>query len=92
MIGAASCQASYDPPSFTLRLLHKDVSLGVQLAREVNVPMRITNLVLEELTEALNRGWGGRDSKAVMAMQVERAGLPPIKVPQAQIKAVMEKD
>ena len=29
---------------FALRLLHKDVSLACQLAREVSVPMRLTNL------------------------------------------------
>ena len=34
----------YDPPDFALRLLHKDVSLACQLAREVSVPMRLTNL------------------------------------------------
>ena len=35
---------SYDPPDFALRLLHKDVSLACQLARDVGVPMRLTNL------------------------------------------------
>ena len=52
----------YDPPDFALRLLHKDVSLACQLAREVSVPMRLTNLAHQELTEALNRGWAQRDS------------------------------
>ena len=71
--------------------MHKDVTLGMQPAQEFSVPMRICCLVYQELTEALNRGWGGRDSKAVMARQVERAGLPPIKVPREQIKAVIAK-
>ena len=35
---------TYDPPDFALRLLHKDVSLACQLARDVSVPMRLTNL------------------------------------------------
>jgi hypothetical protein len=43
--------------------------------RELGVPMRLANLVLAELTEALNRGWGGRDSRAAMLLQVERAGV-----------------
>ena len=38
----------YDPPDFALRLLHKDVSLACQLAREVGVPMRMTNLAHQE--------------------------------------------
>ena len=57
-LGESSSQASYDPADFALRLLHKDVSLAVGLGSEVGVPMRLANLALEELTEAMNRGWG----------------------------------
>src|SRR5208282_286609 len=60
---------SYDPADFALRLLHKDVSLACQLARDVQVPMRLTNLALMELTEALNRGWGTRDSRVGSLLQ-----------------------
>lgn len=81
----------YDPPDFALRLLHKDVSLACQLAREVSVPMRLTNLAHQELTEALNRGWGGRDSRVGALLQQERAGIDPIQVAPDRIKAVMEK-
>ena len=83
---------SYDPADFALRLLHKDVSLACQLAREVQVPMRLTNLALMELTEALNRGWGQRDSRVGALLQQERAGIPPIAVDPAKIKAVMDAD
>ena len=82
----------YDPPDFALRLLHKDVSLAVQLGREVSVPMRLTNLAHQELTEALNRGWGGRDSRVGALLQQERAGIPPIQVAPDKIKAVMDGD
>jgi hypothetical protein len=37
--------------------------------------MRLCNLTLAELTEALARGWGGRDSRVVMLLQQERAGI-----------------
>jgi 3-hydroxyisobutyrate dehydrogenase len=37
--------------------------------------MRAANLALEELTEALNRGWAGRDSRVAMLLQEERAGV-----------------
>src|SRR5438105_2028532 len=30
----------FDPPSFALRLAHKDVTLATELARELHVPMR----------------------------------------------------
>jgi len=65
----------YDPPAFALRLAHKDVSLATALGRELGVPMRVCNLALEEMTEALNRGWGERDSRSAMLLQQERAGL-----------------
>jgi len=82
---------TFDPPAFALRLAHKDVSLATALAREVGVPMRIANLALEELTEALNRGWGQRDSRVAMLLQEERAGVQ-IAVPPARIREVLERD
>ena len=83
---------SYDPADFALRLIHKDVSLACQLGRDVQVPMRMTNLALQELTEALNRGWGQRDSRVGALLQQERAGIPPITVPPDQIRAVLAND
>jgi 3-hydroxyisobutyrate dehydrogenase-like beta-hydroxyacid dehydrogenase len=82
-------QGTYDPADFALRLLHKDVSLACQLAREVQVPMRLTNMALMELTEALNRGWGARDSRVGALLQQERAGLPPIAVSADKLKAAL---
>ena len=66
---------TYDPPDFALRLAHKDVSLATALGRELDVPMPMADLALDELTEALNRGWGERDSRVAMLLQEERAGV-----------------
>jgi 3-hydroxyisobutyrate dehydrogenase len=82
---------SYEPPAFALRLAHKDVTLATTLGRELGVPMRLANLVMEEMTEALNRGWGERDSRVSMVLQQERAGLD-IKADKAQLKEVLERD
>ena len=79
----------FDPPAFTLRLAHKDVTLATALAREHGVPMRLANLALEELTEAMNRGWHERDSRVAMLLQEERAGVE-IRVPEADLKKVLE--
>ena len=49
--------------------------MATQLGRELKVPMRMANLALDELTEALNRGWGDRDSRVAMLLQQERAGV-----------------
>ena len=66
---------TYDPPAFALRLAHKDVTLANALGRELGLPMRLCNLVHSEMTEALNRGWGERDSRVFMLLQQERAGI-----------------
>jgi len=81
----------HDPPAFALRLAHKDVSLATGLGRELKVPMRIAGLALEELTEAMNRGWSERDSRTAMLLQQERAGVE-IKADPARIQAVLDAD
>ncbi len=83
--------AVFDPPNFRLHLAHKDVSLATALGRELNVPMRLANLALEELTEAVNRGWSERDSRVAMLLQEERAGVE-IKVAPERIQEVLRQD
>ncbi len=90
-LGEQFLSGSFDPPAFALRLAHKDVALATELGREVGVPMRIANLTLEEMTEALARGWGDRDSRVAMVLQEERAGLA-IAEDRAAIDAVLEQD
>ncbi len=68
-------QARWEPASFALRLAHKDVTLATELAREIGVPMRLTNLALAELTEGMNRGWADKDSRIPMLLQEERSGV-----------------
>ncbi|TCH96324.1 NAD(P)-dependent oxidoreductase [Roseococcus sp. SYP-B2431] len=80
---------SYDPPAFALKLAHKDVSLAVGLGREVGVPMRLCNLVMEEMTEGRNRGWDALDSRIPMKLQLERAGVE-IKCDPAAVQAVLD--
>lgn len=64
---------NFDPPDFALRLARKDVDLAVAVGREYDVPMKLANLTLAELTEAMNRGWDGRDSRVAMLLQEERS-------------------
>ena len=84
-------RGKYDPPNFALRLAHKDVSLATALGRELNVPMRVANLALAELTEALNRGWGERDSRIPMSLQEERAGVQ-VRVEESRLKAALDRE
>jgi 3-hydroxyisobutyrate dehydrogenase-like beta-hydroxyacid dehydrogenase len=82
---------SFDPPDFALRLARKDVSLAVEVGREFDVPMRLANLTYAELTEALNRGWGQRDSRVAMLLQEERAGVE-VCVPPEKIQEILDSD
>jgi 3-hydroxyisobutyrate dehydrogenase len=83
---------TYDPPSFTLKLAHKDISLAVGMGREHGVPMRLCNLVLEDFNEALNHpGWETLDSRVPMKMQLDRAGVA-IKCDPAAVQKVLDAD
>jgi 3-hydroxyisobutyrate dehydrogenase len=91
-LGSRFLTGQHDPADFALRLLHKDVGLAVGLGREVGVPMRLANMAYEELTEAMNRGWGTRNSSVHQLLQVERAGIPPLAADPAQVQAVLDAD
>ena len=91
-LGKQFLQGSFDPPEFALKLAHKDVALACELAREMSVPMRLSNLTLADMTEAMNRdGWDKRDSRVSMLLQEERAGVA-IKVAVDEIQAVLKRD
>ena len=61
------------------------MSLATALAKEVGVPMRLSNMALEEMTEALNRGMGPINSRSPLKLQQERAEVE-IKVDTAKLK------
>ena len=66
---------AFDPPAFALALAHKDVALMAELGRQHSVPLRMIGATLQEMTEALNHGWGARDSRVAMMLQIERSGV-----------------
>ena len=86
----SSCRAATTRPT-SRSLVHKDVSLAIELGREVGVPMRLANLALDELTEALNRGWGDKDSSSYMLLEAERAGVE-FSVPPEKLREVLDSD
>ena len=73
-------QGRFDPPNFALNLAHKDVGLALELGREFGVPMSVANIAYAEMTSALNRGWGDRDSRSAMLLQEERAGNIEVRI------------
>jgi len=79
---------AYDPPGFALRLAHKDLSLALALARETGVPMQLATCAFGQFEEAMQRGWGERDSRMPMLLQNERAGVSP-HVPADKLREVL---
>ena len=61
-------------PRFSLALARKDLGLAMDLARQTNTPMRLAALCEAEMTEAIGRGWAGRDASIFLTLQEERAG------------------
>lgn len=88
-LGDVYLQAKYEPPSFALRLAYKDFTLERELAQQLGVPMKLAEPAYQSYTEALERGWGERDSHAAMLLQNERAGVS-IKV-SAEDKKTLER-
>ena len=79
----------YDPADFTVRLAHKDVSLALELAAEVGVPLRVGRIALDELSQAMQRGWSERDCRVAMTLQEERAGVS-VQVPEPLLRDALE--
>jgi 3-hydroxyisobutyrate dehydrogenase len=80
---------SYDPAGFALRLAYKDASLAVELAQKEGVPLKVGRIALDELTEAMRRGWAERDFRVAMTLQEERAGVS-VRVPAADLSAALK--
>ena len=81
--------SKFDPPAFSLRLAHKDVTLALELAREVGVPLQIGAIALQELEEGMRRGWAERDCRVTMTLQEERAGVS-VRVPPERLQGVLD--
>lgn len=75
-----------EPPGFAVKLAHKDVSLALNMARDLKVPMRLGNMALEDLVECMNRGWESKDARLMMQLQLERSGVD-LKVDKARYDA-----
>ncbi|PMS30100.1 3-hydroxyisobutyrate dehydrogenase [Trinickia symbiotica] len=75
MLTRSFLPGKYDVPSFAMELLHKDIKLANSLAKELDVPMPLARMTLEEISQALAHGLGGHDSAAFMKLQLRRADV-----------------
>ena len=65
----------FDTVGFGMALARKDIGLATELGREYDVPMPIANLAEQIAIQAMNRGWGDRDSSVPILLQEEAAGV-----------------
>src|SRR6266540_5399372 len=68
-------RGQFEPASFTLVLSRKDIALATELGREYNVPMPVANIVEQIAIQAMNQGWGDKDSSIAFLLQEEAAGV-----------------
>ncbi len=83
-------QSTFEPPSFALNLADKDFRLALELADQMEVPMKVARAAYEDFQEALDRGWGGRDSQSPMVLQNERAGVT-VKVSAEEVQDILSR-
>jgi 3-hydroxyisobutyrate dehydrogenase len=63
------------------------MTLALELAAEQRVPMRVGKVALDELDEAMRRGWAERDCRVAMTLQEERAGVS-VRVPRERLESL----
>ncbi|HEX2276131.1 MAG TPA: NAD-binding protein, partial [Candidatus Tectomicrobia bacterium] len=68
-------RGQFEPASFALALARKDIALATELGREYDVPMPVATLAEQIAIEAMNRGWGDKDSSITFLLQEEAAGV-----------------
>jgi 3-hydroxyisobutyrate dehydrogenase len=74
---------------FALKLAHKDITLASALGKDLGVPLRMINMMLEEMTEGMARGWADWDCFAYLQLQLDRAGITMDADP-AKIQALID--
>jgi 3-hydroxyisobutyrate dehydrogenase-like beta-hydroxyacid dehydrogenase len=62
-------------PTFTGHLLRKDFELGLDAARKMNVPMPVSALVHEIVTQLVSRGMGDRDFASLLELEAASSNL-----------------
>lgn len=84
-------QGAFDPPSFALKLADKDLRLALEVADELDVPMRMARVAQADFAEAIERGWGDRDSQSPLELVNERANVT-IKLSAEEVQEVLDRD
>jgi 3-hydroxyisobutyrate dehydrogenase-like beta-hydroxyacid dehydrogenase len=62
-------------PTFTGRLLRKDLELGLAAGQALGVPLPVTTLVHEIVTNLVDEGFGDQDFATLLELEARGAGL-----------------
>ncbi|MEB3179496.1 MAG: NAD(P)-dependent oxidoreductase [Nostocaceae cyanobacterium] len=69
------CDDPSQHPAFTVKLLHKDLQLAVDMASQYNVPVPHISLTVKDYEQAQQRGWSDYATTKVRCLQEERANV-----------------
>jgi len=75
VFGSMIAQAKYEPTAFPLSLVLKDLSLALLAAEHAAVPMPFANVMRDQLSSAVARGYQNLDETALSRIAAENAGL-----------------
>jgi 3-hydroxyisobutyrate dehydrogenase len=68
-------RGQFSPPRFAMKTARKDMGLATELAAALGVPMRLATICEQDMSEAIQRGWGNKDNTVFLTLQEERAGV-----------------
>jgi len=75
VLGQMIAQSRYEPVAFPLSMVLKDVSLALRAAEHAAVPMPFGNVMRDQLSTAIARGYQDLDESALSRIALENAGL-----------------
>jgi 3-hydroxyisobutyrate dehydrogenase len=68
-------ERKFEDPSFKLALMRKDMMLVLDVCKELDVPLPVSETAYSMLTAAKQQGLGDLDVAAILAFQERMAGL-----------------
>src|SRR5262245_36971492 len=75
VIGPMIAQAKYEPVAFPLSMVLKDVGLLLLAAEDAEVPMPVADVIQDQLSTAIGRGYRNLDETALSRIAAENAGF-----------------
>jgi len=76
VFGPMIAQGKYEPVAFPLSMVMKDLGLALLAADHAAVPMPFANVIRNQLSTAIARGYQNLDETALARIAADNAGLP----------------